>query len=297
MRKEIFNGASTALITPFRQDSYIDYDILEELIEFQIKGNIQAIVVAGTTGESATLTDEEHYELIRFTVSNVAGRVPVIAGAGSNNTEHARRLCRNSKRAGADGILVVTPYYNKTNLQGLVGHYKTCSEATDNELPIIVYNVPSRTGFNIKPDYYEKLLDIENIVAVKEASGNVAQAAQIVADYGQEIAVYSGNDELTLPILSIGGRGVISVVSNIIPGEMQQICQDFFEGKLECSRNTMLHYLELINSMFMDVNPIPVKKAMELMGYGIGKLRQPLCELDKKNSAKLARVMEKYHIS
>lgn len=296
MREILFEGAATALVTPFSQDLSIDYDALEELIEFQIKEGISALVVAGTTGESATLTDEEHYELVRLTVETVAGRVPVIAGAGSNNTEHARRLCRNSRRAGADGLLVVTPYYNKTNVQGLVEHYKTCSIATENELPLIVYNVPSRTGLNIKPEYYEKLLGIENIVAVKEASGNVSQAMKIIADYGQEISVYSGNDDLLLPILSVGGKGVISVVSNVIPGEMQQICRDFLDGRTECSRNMMLHYLELVECMAMDVNPIPVKKATELLGYGNAVLRKPLVELGEDKSILLKGAMKKYHL-
>ena len=297
MRKVIFEGAATALITPFRHDSYIDYKALEELIEFQIKGNIQALVVAGTTGEAATLTDEEHYDLIKYTVETVAGRVPVIAGAGSNSTDHARRLSRNSKRAGADGLLIVSPYYNKANLQGLVGHYKVCSEAADNELPVIVYNVPSRTGLNIKPEYYEKLMKIENIVAIKEASGDVAQAMKLVADYGNDISVYSGNDNLTLPILSVGGRGVISVAANIIPREMQQIWESFENGKIKESRNMMFHYLELIDSMFVDVNPVPVKEAAAIMGFGTGKMRLPLGELDEDKRQKLVYVMKKYHIS
>lgn len=297
MRKIIFEGAATALITPFHDDSYIDFETLEELIEFQINRNIKALVVAGTTGEAPTLTESEHLELVKFVVNTVAGRVPVIAGAGSNNTEHARRLCRNSKRAGADALLLVTPYYNKTNLQGLINHYSACSTAAENELPVIVYNVPSRTGFNIKPEYYEKLLELENIVAVKEASGNISQVTQIIADYGNEICVYSGNDEQTVPVLSVGGKGVISVASNIIPEEMESICQNYFDGNAEISKNIMLHYLELINSMFMDVNPIPVKKAAAIMGFGTGKMRPPLGELDDDKRQKLASVMKKYHIS
>lgn len=296
MRDIIFEGAATALITPFSYDSYIDYKAVEKLIEYQLRENIQAIVVAGTTGESATLNDEEHYELVKFTVDAVAGRVPVIAGAGSNCTEHARRLCRNSKRAGADALLVVTPYYNKSNLKGLVHHYRTCSEAAEGELPIIVYNVPSRTGLNIKPEYYESILEIETVAAIKEASGNMSQVTRIMADYGNEISVYSGNDDLILPVLSVGGKGAISVVSNLIPGEIQQICKDFMTGKQERSRNMMLHYMKLVDAMFMDVNPVPVKEAMGLYGFGSGNVRAPLFSLDEEKKRKLTDVLKKYHI-
>lgn len=296
VRDIIFQGAATALITPFGYDSYIDYKTMEKLIEFQLREGINALVVAGTTGESATLTDEEHYELVKFVVDTVAGRVPVIAGAGSNSTDHARRLCRASRRAGADGVLMVTPYYNKTNISGLVNHYRICSETMDEELPIIIYNVPSRTGYNIKPEYYEKLLDIKNIVAVKEASGNISQIAKIIADFGSEISVYAGNDDMIIPVLSLGGKGVISVVSNLVPGEVEQICIDFFEGKIERSKNMFLHYLELISSMFFDVNPIPVKEAMGIYGFGSGNVRPPLAALSDDKKKMLQKVLEKYHI-
>ena len=296
MREIIFEGAATALITPFSYDSYIDYEVIEKLIEYQLREGIKAIVVAGTTGESATLTDGEHYELVKFVVDAVAGRVPVIAGAGSNCTEHARRLCRNSKRAGADALLVVTPYYNKSNLKGLVHHYRTCSEAAEGELPVIVYNVPSRTGLNIKPEYYEDILKIENIAAVKEASGNMSQVTRIIADYGSEISVYSGNDDMILPVMSVGGKGVISVVSNLIPGEIQQICEDFMIGKQERSRNMMLHYMKLADAMFMDVNPVPIKEAMSLYGFGNGSVRAPLFSLDEEKKRILTQVLKNYHI-
>lgn len=296
MREIIFEGAATALITPFSYDSYIDYEVIEKLIEYQLREGIKAIVVAGTTGESATLTDGEHYELVKFVVDAVAGRVPVIAGAGSNCTEHARRLCRNSKRAGADALLVVTPYYNKSNLKGLVHHYRTCSEAAEGELPVIVYNVPSRTGLNIKPEYYEDILKIENIAAVKEASGNMSQVTRIIADYGSEISVYSGNDDMILPVMSVGGKGVISVVSNLIPGEIQQICEDFMIGKQERSRNMMLHYMKLADAMFMDVNPVPIKEAMSLYGFGNGSVRAPLFSLDEEKRRILTQVLKNYHI-
>lgn len=296
MREVIFEGVATALITPFLNDSYIDYKAYERIIEQQIGAGVNALVVAGTTGESATLTDAEHYELIKYTVETVAGRVPVIAGAGSNDSEHGRRLCRSAKRAGADALLLVTPYYNKCNEKGLVEHYKRCSSGADYSLPVIVYNVPSRTGVNIKPECYEKLLEIESVVAVKEASGNLSQVAEIMADYGDVISVYSGNDELTVPILALGGKGVISVVSHVIPEEMVQICTDYFDGKVERSRNRMLHYIELMKAMFMDVNPLPVKKAMSLMGYCLGECRLPLGTMEEVEVVKLRKMMEKYHI-
>ena len=296
MRKIIFEGVATALVTPFLQDSYIDFDAFEKIIEQQLEAGISALVVAGTTGESATLTDSEHYELIRFAVETVAKRVPVIAGAGSNDSEHGRRLCRSAMRAGADALLLVTPYYNKCNVNGLVEHYKRCSRGADDSLPVIAYNVPSRTGVNIKPEYYEKLLEHENIVAVKEASGNLSQVAEIMAGYGNEISVYSGNDDLTVPIMSLGGRGVISVASHVIPEEMVQICTDYTEGKTERSRNRMLHYIELMKAMFMDVNPLPVKKAMSFMGYCNAQCRLPIGVMTEGDEGKLRKMMEKYHI-
>lgn len=296
MREVIFEGVATALITPFRHDSFIDYDAYERIIEQQLSAGVSALVVAGTTGEAATLTDDEHYELIKFTVSTVAERVPVIAGAGSNDSEHGRRMCREAYRAGANALLLVTPYYNKCNINGLVEHYRKCSSGAGDNLPIIAYNVPSRTGVNIKPSDYEKLLKIENIVAVKEASGNLAQVAEIAADYGEEIGIYAGNDELIVPMLSLGSKGVISVVSHIIPTEMVGICSDFKVGKVERSKNVMLHYMELMKAMFMDVNPLPVKRAMSYMGYCLEKCRLPLGQISEDDGTKLKKVMEKYHV-
>lgn len=296
VREVIFEGVATALVTPFLHDSYIDYKSYEGIIEQQLSAGVKALVVAGTTGEAATLTDAEHYEIIRFVVNTVAGRVPVIAGAGSNDSEHGRRMCKSAMRAGADALLLVTPYYNKCNEKGLYEHYRKCSSGADDSLPIIIYNVPSRTGVNIKLSCYERLIAIENIVAVKEASGNLAQVADIVANYGDEISVYSGSDELIVPILSLGGRGVISVVSHVIPSEMVQICTDYMEGKTERSRNRMLHYMELMKAMFMDINPLPVKKAMSLMGYCLGECRLPLGTMEEADEMKLKKMMEKYHI-
>lgn len=296
MRKIIFEGVATALITPFRHDSFIDYDAYERIIEQQLSAGVNALVVAGTTGESATLTDDEHYELIKFTVKTVVGRVPVIAGAGSNDSEHARRLCRNAMRAGADALLLVTPYYNKCNVRGLVEHYKKCSSGASDNLPIIAYNVPSRTGVNIRPSDYKQLLEIENIVAVKEASGNLAQVGEITADYSHEISIYAGNDELVVPMLSLGSKGVISVVSHVIPSEMVGICKDYFDGKVERSKNVMLHYMELMKTMFLDVNPLPVKRAMSYMGYCLSNCRLPLGEMSESDNVTIKKVMEKYHI-
>lgn len=296
LREIVFEGIATALITPFLQDSYIDYNALERIIEQQLSAGINALVVSGTTGESATLTDAEHYELIKFVVSASAGRVPVIAGAGSNDSEHGRRLCRSAMRAGADALLLVTPYYNKCNEVGMVEHYRRCSSGTGDSLPIIIYNVPSRTGINIKPAYYEKLLELENIVAVKEASGNLSQVADIMADYGNEIAVYAGNDELTVPMLSLGSKGVISVVSHVIPSQMVGICQDYFTGRTERSRNVMLHYMDLMKAMFADVNPLPVKYAMSHLGYCRSECRLPLGEMKESEKLKLKNIIEKYHI-
>lgn len=295
LRNVIFEGVATALVTPFLQDSFIDYKAFEEIIEKQISAGVNGLVIAGTTGEAATLTDDEHFELVKFAVSVVAGRVPVIAGAGSNDSEHGRKLCKNALRAGADAILLVTPYYNKCNEKGLVEHYRRCSTGASNNLPIIVYNVPSRTGFNIKPSYYEELLKLENIVAIKEASGNMSQVGNIVAEYGNEVSVYCGNDELIVPMLSLGCKGVISVASHIIPSQMVGICKDYFLGKTERSRNVMLHYWELLNAMFIDVNPIPVKKAMEYMGHCRAQCRLPLGHMDETSEVKLQKILKKFH--
>ncbi len=296
MRSVIFEGVATALVTPFLQDSGIDYNAFENIIEYQLGAGVNALVVAGTTGEAAALSDEEHYELIKFAVSTVAGRVPVIAGAGSNDSEHGRRLCRNAKRAGANALLLVTPYYNKCNQNGLVEHYRRCSSGASHDLPVIIYNVPARTGVNIKPDFYKKLLGLENIVAVKEASGDLSQVGNIMAEYGDEISVYCGNDELTVPMLSLGCKGVISVASHVIPIEMAGMCRDYFLGKIERSRNVMLHFMELFNAMFMDVNPIPVKRAMEYMGYCRGECRLPLGRLEKEKEVELEKKLKKFHI-
>ena len=288
----IFNGAATALVTPFDQYGKVDYDALASLIEFQIRGGIDALVICGTTGEGSTLTDEEHKECIRFSVEKVAGRVPVIAGTGSNDTDYANSLSKYACEVGADALLLVTPYYNKATPKGLIKSFLATAEATDK--PIILYNVPSRTGVNITMPVYKELAKHERIVAVKEASGNMSQIAEIAAECGDDLTIYSGNDDQIVPIMSLGGRGVISVLSNILPGETHDICAKFASGDVAGSRKLQLEYLELINSLFIEVNPIPVKTACGLMNLCRPDMRLPLCEMDEKNLAKLAASMKKH---
>lgn len=291
-KKLIFKGVATAIITPMNEDFSINYDEFQRLIEFQIKNKTDAIVVAGTTGESATLSDEEHIELIRFAVQTVNRRIPVIAGAGSNNTSHAVFLSKACEQAGADALLHVTPYYNKASQQGLYLHFSTI--AANTHLPIILYNVPSRTGVNIYPATYQRLSKIENIVACKEASGNFSQMAKIANLCKNDLTIYSGNDDQITSALALGAQGVISVMSNILPEETHRICQSYFEGDGETSDNLQMKYLDLIEALFMDVNPIPVKEAMHAMGYAVGKCRLPLCDLDPTNRERLYQTLKSY---
>lgn len=291
-KQVIFKGVATAIVTPMNEDLSVNYDEFRRLIEFQIENKADALVVAGTTGESATLTDEEHIELIRFAVQTVGKRIPVIAGAGSNNTAHAVALSKASEEAGADALLHVTPYYNKTSQQGLYLHFRAIAESTS--LPIILYNVPSRTGVNIYPATYKRLSEIENIAACKEASGNFSQMAKIANLCKDDLAIYSGNDDQITSGLALGAKGVISVMSNILPEETHQICQAFFDGDSETSDNLQMKYLDLIEALFMDVNPIPVKEAMCAMGYDVGKCRLPLCDLDPTNRERLYQVLKFY---
>lgn len=288
----VFNGAATALVTPFDAYGRVDYDAFASLIEFQIKGGIDALVICGTTGEGSTLTDEEHKECIRFAVEQTAGRVPIIAGTGSNDTDYAIALSKYACEVGADALLLVTPYYNKATPKGLIKSFLATAEATDK--PIILYNVPSRTGVNITMPVYRELAKHERIVAVKEASGNMSQIAQIAAECGDDLAIYSGNDDQIVPILSLGGRGVISVLSNILPGETHDICAKFAAGDVAGSREMQLAYLELINNLFIEVNPVPVKTACGLMNLCRPDMRLPLCEMDEKNLEKLTASMKKY---
>ena len=294
MKNTIFTGAGVAIITPFNEDLSVNYDALKEILEYQIANGTDAIVITGTTGESATLSTQEHIDVIKYTVDVVNHRIPVIAGTGSNETSIALELSQAAEEAGADALLIVTPYYNKTSQRGLIQHYTYLADRVN--LPIIVYNVPSRTGVNVLPETFKKLAEHKNIVAVKEASGNLSQIAQIAALCGDNLDIYSGNDDQIVPIMSLGGKGVISVLSNICPKVAHDIPALYLEGKCKESAAMQLEYLELCNAMFMDVNPIPVKVAMNMMGIPAGPLRMPLCEMDAVHNAMLRSVLEKYKI-
>ena len=290
MKKHIFTGAGVAIVTPMFPDGSINYDKLGELIDWQIANHTDAIVVCGTTGESVCMTDQEHVDCIAFAVKRTAGRVPVIAGAGSNDTKYAEELSKEAKNLGADALLHVTPYYNKTSQRGLITHFTRIADATD--LPIILYNVPSRTGVNIKPETYRILSEHQNIVAAKEASGNISQVAQVKAVCGEALEIYSGNDDQIVPILSLGGKGVISVLSNVMPKETHDICALYLEGRTAESAALQLQLLDFINHLFMDVNPIPVKEAMNLMGIDVGTCRSPLVKMEPSQIEKLAASMK-----
>lgn len=284
-----FTGSGVAIVTPFDGMS-TDYDELGRLIELHIANGTDAIVICGTTGEASTMPDSEHLAAIEYTVNTVNGRIPVIAGTGSNDTYHAAELSKKAEQLGADGLLQVTPYYNKTTQKGLVEHFTQVANAV--KIPIILYNVPSRTGMSISIDTLKKLAEIDNIVAVKEASGNISYAAKLAAEVPQ-LHIYSGNDDMIVPILSLGGKGVISVVANIMPRETHDICEKFFKGDIEGSRKLQLEMLELINALFIETNPIPVKTAMRELGYKVGNLRMPLCDMEDKNLEILKNAMSK----
>lgn len=289
MKKTIFTGAGVAIVTPMNPDESINFDRLGQIIDNQIENGTDAIVICGTTGESATMTDQEHVDCIEYAVKRVNGRVPVVAGAGSNHTSYAVWMSKEAKRVGADALLHVTPYYNKTSQTGLIRHFNAVADATD--LPIILYNVPSRTGVNITPATYRELAKHPNIVAAKEASGNISQIAQIVQACGDELDLYSGNDDQIVPLLSLGAKGVISVLSNIMPRETHDICRLFFEGKIAESRALQLKLLPLINALFSDVNPIPVKEAMNMMGWECGECRLPLVSMQPQAREHLRSLM------
>ncbi len=288
-KKTIFTGAATAIVTPFSQGQ-VDYASFGRIIEDQIAKKIDAIVVAGTTGEAATLTHEEHCECIRFVVEKVAGRVPVIAGTGSNDTAYGIELSKYACEVGADALLLVTPYYNKATPKGLIKNFLETAEQTDK--PIILYNVPSRTGCNITLPVYKELAKHERIVAVKEASGNLSAIAELFAECGDSLDVYSGNDDQIVPIMSLGGKGVISVLSNVLPEETHQMTQLCLDGNFKGAAAMQLEYLKLINTLFCEVNPIPVKTAMAELGWCSEEMRLPLCEMDEGNRQKLIAVMK-----
>ncbi|MBQ4096990.1 MAG: 4-hydroxy-tetrahydrodipicolinate synthase [Clostridia bacterium] len=290
--KRIFTGAATALVTPMNPNGGIDYTSFEGLIEKQIDGGIDALLVLGTTGEASTLSDYEKQSLIEFAIDKVGGRVPVIVGTGTNDTSRTAELSKYAADAGADALLVVTPYYNKATESGLVRHYLTVADAV--RVPIIVYNVPSRTGVNVGISVYRELVRHENIRAVKEASGNVSLAADILSEFGGRLDIYSGCDDLTLPILALGGCGVISVLSNVIPRDVHDLCDRFIRGDKDAARRMQLSQISLCRAMFSEVNPIPIKRACEIMGICSSHARLPLTEISERNEKKLRTAMEAY---
>lgn len=291
----IFTGAGVAIVTPMYENGEVNYEQFGKLIEFQIENKTDAIVVCGTTGEASTLTHEEHLDVIRYCVRAVNGRVPVIAGTGSNCTETAVYLSQEAEKAGADGLLLVSPYYNKATQNGLYTHFKTIADSV--KIPMLLYNVPGRTGCNILPETIVRLCkDVENIVGVKEASGNISQIAHLAAIGEGCVDIYSGNDDQILPIMALGGLGVISVLSNVAPAQTHEICQDFLDGKVADSRRKQLRALDLCSALFCEVNPIPVKKALNLMGMEAGPLRMPLTEMEPANAEKLEKAMRAYGI-
>ncbi len=288
-KKTIFTGSGVAIITPFTDDG-IDFEKLEELIEFQISEGTDALVICGTTGEASTMPDKEHKSAIRFAVEKVNGRIPVIAGTGSNDTRHAVELSKYAEEAGSDAILSVTPYYNKTTQRGLVEHFKAVANGI--KIPVILYNVPSRTNLNINPETVKALSEIENIAAIKEC--NLAQVGDVINLCGRDFTVYSGNDDQVLPLLALGGKGVISVMANIIPKDTHEMVAKFLSGDVEGSRNLQLKTLNLIKALFIEVSPIPVKAAMNLMGMNVGKCRMPLVDMSEKNHEALKTAMKEY---
>lgn len=289
MKKTVFTGAATAIVTPLTKDG-IDYEQFGRLIDFQIEEGIDAIVAVGTTGEGSTLTDEEHKEAIRFCVERAAGRVPIIAGTGSNDTAYAIELTRFAYEAGADAVLLVTPYYNKATQKGLIESFTAIADSAD--IPCILYNVPSRTGCNLLPKTVAVLAEHPNIVGIKEASGNISQVAEIARLCGDKIDIYSGNDDQIVPILSLGGKGVISVLSNIMPKTTSEMCKMYMSGDTKGSLKLQLELLPLINALFSEVNPIPVKAAVSAMGYCENSLRLPLTVMEKENEEKLLSLMK-----
>lgn len=289
----IFKGSGVALITPFTKDDSVDFEKLGELLEYHIKNKTDAIIINGTTGESATLTDEEKYEIIKYSVKRVNGRVPVIAGTGSNNTKHAVELSKKAEALGVDGLLVVTPYYNKGNENGIYEHYKLIAENVN--CPIILYNVPSRTGVNLSISLLKKLAEIKNIVAIKEASGNISYAGEIAREV-PELDIYSGNDDMTIPLMSYGGIGVISVSANIIPEAVHNMCMSFLENNIVEAKNLQLKYNDLVDSLFIEVNPVPIKEAMNYLGYNVGHCRLPLGEMKEENKIKLHSVIDSHEV-
>ena len=291
MKNTVFTGAGVALITPFNEKG-VYFDKLGEIIDFQIENGTDSIIVCGTTGEPATMPDEEHLSVIEYAVSRVNGRVPLIAGTGGNDTAHCTRLSVEAQKLGADALLLVTPYYNKTSQKGLQKHFETVADAVS--IPMILYNVPSRTGLNISVKCMKELAKHKNIVGLKEASGNLSFTMEMMKECGDMIDIYSGNDDMIVPLLSIGCKGVISVLSNVMPRQTHDICDLYFKGKTEESRKLQLELLDLIKALFVEVNPIPVKTAMNLMGMNVGNLRLPLYDMEDKNLEILKESLKKH---
>lgn len=291
MKKILFEGCGTAIATPFTEDG-VNYEEFKKLLEFQIENKADAIIVCGTTGESATMTEEERLQTIECAVKTAKGRIPIIAGTGSNNTKAVIEMNKKVEALGVDGVLIVTPYYNKTTQAGLIEHYKTIAENTT--LPIILYNVPSRTGVNIKPDTCLELSKIQNIVAIKEASGDLSQVAEIANLCRDELTIYSGNDDQIIPILSVGGKGVISVLSNIKPKYTHDMCYKFFNGDIKSAAKMQIDAIPLIKALFSEVNPIPVKAGLNIIGYNFGTPRLPLIEMSEKAKEILKNEIESF---
>ena len=288
----VFTGAGVAIVTPFKENGEVNYEEFAKQIELQIAGETDAIIVCGTTGEASTLSHEEHLDVIRYCIKVVNGRIPVVAGTGSNCTETAVYLSQEAEKAGADALLVVTPYYNKATQKGLYEHFKIVADSV--KIPVILYNIPGRTGgVNILPETVVRLCtEVDNIVGVKDATGNISQVAKMMSLANGKVDLYSGNDDQIVPILSLGGKGVISVLSNIAPKQTHDICAKYLEGDVEGSRKIQLDAIELIDALFCEVNPIPVKKALNLMGLNAGPLRRPLTEMEDANAEKLAKAMK-----
>ena len=290
MKTKIFSGAATALITPMNQDGSVNYSRLETLVNNQIESGIDSLVICGTTGEKSTLRYDEHLKVIEVAAKSANKRIPIIAGTGSNDTVYSVELCNDAEKMGADAFLMVTPYYNKTSQAGLIAHYNYIADRV--KKPIILYNVPSRTGVDIEPETYKELSKHPNIIATKEASGNISKIAKTKYLCGDDLDIYSGNDDQIVPILSLGGIGVISVLSNILPFETHNICAEYFCGNTKTASEMQIKYTGLINALFSDVNPVPIKTAMNLLGYDVGPCRLPLYKMDKAKTEKLKQMLK-----
>lgn len=291
---ELFTGSGVALVTPFDENGDVNYSRLREILEFHVINHTDAIIVTGTTGEGSTLNDEEKISVIEFTVNIINSRIPVIAGTGSNDTRHAVEFSKRVEKLGVDGLLVVTPYYNKGNENGIYEHYKTIAEGV--KIPVILYNVPSRTGINLSIPLLKRLAQIENITALKEASGNISYVAEVAREV-PELDIYSGNDDMVVPVLSLGGKGVISVSANIIPDISHDMTVSFLKGDVKKARELQLKYNDIVNALFLETNPVPIKEAMNFLGYEVGSCRLPLGRMDESNRVKLTDILTAHEVT